>query len=134
MTYDDMLDRAVEASPDIADTGSRFELPDAVVRPEGNVTVFENFQTVADTLGREPGDLLQFLQNELGTSAGIDESGRARLTGGFKQRRVADAVEAYADAYVVCPECGLPDTRLVEKHGEELLKCDACGALSTPGA
>lgn len=133
MAYDDMLDRAVEESPEIQEGESRLTVPDPEIRLEGNVTVFENFQSVADTLDRDPADLLQFIQNELGTSAGIDERGRARLTGDFRQRRVADAVDAYTGAFVICPECGLPDTRLVTEHDEELLKCDACGALSPTG-
>ncbi|WP_435129537.1 translation initiation factor IF-2 subunit beta [Halobaculum sp. D14] len=130
MQYDEMLDRAIEESPDIENGESRFEVPDPDVRPEGNVTVFENFQDVVDRLDRDESDLLKFLQDELGTAAHIDERGRARLTGDFKQRRVGDAVEAFTDTYVICPECGLPDTRIVDERGTEMLKCDACGALS----
>ncbi|WP_136603361.1 translation initiation factor IF-2 subunit beta [Salinigranum halophilum] len=130
MDYDDALNRGLKRSPDIEETGSRDEVPDASVRPEGNVTVYENFQATADRLGREPDHLLKFLQSELGTAAKIDEAGRARLTGSFKQSRVQAALEAYADAFVRCPECGLPDTRLVTENGATMLKCDACGALS----
>lgn len=133
MEYDDMLDRAVEASPDVDRGESRFEVPDVTVRQEGNVTVVENFRTVADALGRDPADLLQFLQTDLGTAASIDGNGRARFTGEFKAGRVGDAVETYTGAYVVCPECGLPDTRLVDEAAVEMLKCDACGALSSTG-
>ena len=130
MDYEDQLDRAIDETPDIEDGGDRFQVPDPEVRPEGNVTVYENFDATADRLGREPSDVLKFLQSELGTSARIDESGRARLTGDFKQRRVADALDAYVEAYVRCSECGLPDTRLVEQQGATVLKCDACGAIS----
>lgn len=133
MEYDDMLDRAIEETPDIDERGSRFEVPDPAVRPEGNVTVVENFQELVDTLNREESALLKFLQDELGTAARIDESGRARLTGDFKQGRVADAVEAYTEGYVICSECGLPDTRIVEQGGTDVLKCDACGAISSLG-
>ena len=133
MDYDDMLDRAVEDTPDIDERGSRFEVPDPEVRPEGNVTVVENFQDLVDRLNREEADLLKYLQDELGTAAAIDESGRARLTGDFKQRRVAAAVEAYTDGYVICSECGLPDTRIVEQGGADVLKCDACGAITNLG-
>ncbi|UIO98682.1 translation initiation factor IF-2 subunit beta [Halobaculum sp. CBA1158] len=133
MDYDDMLDRAVEETPDIDEHGSRFEVPDPEVRPEGNVTVIENFQTLVDRLNREESELLKYLQDELGTAARIDESGRARLTGEFKQRRVADAVESYTDGYVICSECGLPDTRIVEQGGADVLKCDACGAITSLG-
>ena len=130
MDYDDALNRGLERAPDIDETGSRYDVPDASVRPEGNVTVYENFQATADHLGRDPEHLLKFLQSELGTAAKIDETGRARLTGSFKQSRVQEALETYADGFVRCSECGLPDTRLVTENGATVLKCDACGALS----
>jgi translation initiation factor 2 subunit 2 len=73
---------------------------------------------------------MKFLQNELGTSGHIDESGRARLTGEFGQRRISEAVEAYSDEFVLCPECGLPDTKFERNQGALLLRCEACGARS----
>jgi translation initiation factor 2 subunit 2 len=130
MDYEDQLDRALDETPDIEDGADRFEVPEPNVRPEGNVTVYENFDETVDKLDREPTHVLKFLQSELGTSARIDESGRARLTGDFKQRRVADAIDAYVESFVRCSECGLPDTRIVEEQGAKVLKCDACGALS----
>ena len=130
MEYDEQLDRALEQSPDIAESGSRFEVPDPEVRPEGNVTVWENFEAVYDRLARDPEHLVRFMQSELGTSAQIDDKGRARFTGDFKQRRVADALASYVDGFVTCSECGSPDTRLADEHGTTMLKCDACGALS----
>jgi len=133
MDYEDGLDRALERTPEIEGGGNRFEVPEPEVRQEGNATVVENFQSIADRLGRDPEDVLKGLQSELGTNAGIDESGRARLTGAFDRDRVADAVEAYTDAFVLCPECGLPDTRLGTERGAEVLRCDACGAVSPAG-
>jgi translation initiation factor 2 subunit 2 len=131
MGYEDNLDRALEETPDIDDAGSRFEVPDPEVRSEGNVTVYENFQSTTDRLGRDDSHLLRFLQSELGTSARLDDRGRARFTGTFKQRRIDDALDAYVDGFVRCSECELPDTRLVEEQGTTVLKCDACGALSS---
>ncbi|WP_311173185.1 translation initiation factor IF-2 subunit beta [Halobellus ordinarius] len=131
MDYEDQLDRALEQSPEIASGGDRFEVPDPKVRPEGNVTVWENFEAVHDRLARDPDHLMRFLQSELGTSAQIDDRGRARFTGDFKQQRVADALEAYVEGFVTCSECGSPDTRLVDERGTTVLKCDACGALSS---
>lgn len=130
MDYDDMLDRAIDETPDIQGGNERFEVPSPEVRQEGNATVFENFQSVCSTLGRGVEHVMKFLQNELGTSGHIDESGRARLTGSFGEGRLADAVEAYTDEFVRCPECGLPDTRLEHEQGATLLRCEACGARS----
>ena len=130
MEYDDMLDRAVGEAPDAQSDGSRFELPTPSVRHEGSETVVENFPAVADRLARDPADVLRHLQEELGTAARIDDRGRARLTGNFKPRRVEAAVEAYTRTYVVCPECGLPNTHLETDAGTTLLVCEACGARS----
>ena len=130
MDYDEMLDRGLEEAPDIEGGSGRFEVPSPDVRQEGNVSVVENFQAICDDLDREPDHLMQFIQNELGTSGHIDESGRARLTGEFRADRIESAVEAYTERYVICPECGLPDTRLEREQGAVLLRCEACGARS----
>ena len=133
MDYEDQLDRALEETPDIEGSGSRFSLPDPEVRQEGNVTVYENFQPTLDTLDREDTHLMKYLQNEMGTSANIDERGRLRLTGEFRPSRVREAVEEYAEGYVLCSECGLPDTRLETENGAKVLRCEACGARSATG-
>ena len=128
MDYDEMLDRAIDDTPEIEDTGERFEVPAPDIRQEGNATVFENFQAVCDRLSREAEHVMKFLQTELGTSGHIDERGRARLTGEFRTERIADAIDAYTEGFVICPECGLPDTKLVTHRGADMLRCDARGA------
>lgn len=130
MDYEDMLDRGIEETPDIEGSAQRFDVPTPEVRQEGHASVFENFQNVCNDLGRSESHLLKFLQDELGTSAQIDESGRARLTGEFSDDRIHDALDAYSDRYVLCSECGLPDTNIVREQGAEVLQCDACGARS----
>ncbi|MFC7076257.1 MULTISPECIES: translation initiation factor IF-2 subunit beta [Haloarcula] len=130
MEYDSMLDRAIEETPEIDGTSERFEVPDPEVRQEGNTTVFENFQAVCRRLDREPDHVMQFLQNDVGTSGHIDESGRARLTGAFDAARIGNGIDEYVEQYVLCPECGLPDTRLEREQGAIIRRCEACGARS----
>lgn len=130
MDYDDMLDRAIEDTPDIESGSDRFDVPDPDVRQEGNMTVYENFQATVRRLDRDEEHVMKFLQDELGTSGHIDESGRARLTGEFGQRRISEAIDAYTEEFVICSECGLPDTRLIREQGAVLLRCEACGARS----
>ncbi|CCQ32836.1 Translation initiation factor 2 subunit beta protein [Halorhabdus tiamatea SARL4B] len=130
MDYDDMLDRAIEDTPDIESGTDRFDVPAPDVRQEGNMTVYENFQATVRRLDREEEHVMKFLQDELGTSGHIDESGRARLTGEFGQRRISEAIDAYTEEFVICSECGLPDTRLIREQGAILLRCEACGARS----
>ncbi|GGL23692.1 translation initiation factor 2 subunit beta [Halarchaeum grantii] len=130
MGYDEQLERAMSQSSEAAEA-SRFDVPDPKVRTEGNFTLYENFQDTLDRLDRSQRHVLQFIQNDLGTAAQIDENGRVRLTGEFSQDRIAEALDEYVDEYVLCPECGLPDTNLVRRDDTTQLKCDACGARTT---
>ncbi|SEN78239.1 translation initiation factor 2 subunit beta (aeIF-2b) [Halorientalis persicus] len=131
MDYEDQLDRAMEQTPDIEGNSDRFDVPEPEVRQEGNMTVYENFQDTTSRLGREDDHVMKFLQDELGTSGHIDESGRARLTGEFRQSRIQDALDEYVDEFVLCSECGLPDTKLERERGALVLRCEACGAISS---
>ncbi|MHB9286160.1 translation initiation factor IF-2 subunit beta [Halobacteriales archaeon Cl-PHB] len=130
MDYDDMLDRGIEETPDIETDSARFDVPDPEVRQEGNVTVVENFQNIRRDLGRDEDHVMKSLQNELGTSGHIDESGRARLTGEFRASRIEEAIDSYTEEFVRCPECGLPDTQLEREQGVLVIRCEACGARS----
>lgn len=131
MDYDEQLDRAMEQTPDIEGSSDRFDVPEPDVRQEGNVTVYENFQDTTKRLDREAEHVMKFLQSELGTSGHIDESGRARLTGEFDEDRIRDAIDVYTERFVLCSECGLPDTNVEHEHGALVLRCTACGAISS---
>jgi translation initiation factor 2 subunit 2 len=133
MEYEEGLDRALETTPDIEEAADRLSLPDPEVRQEGAATIYENFQATLDVLNRAGEHVMKHLQSELGTSAHIDERGRLRLTGAFRADRVREAMEAYVERYVRCPECGLPDTRIETERGAEILRCTACGARSPTG-
>ncbi|NHN48781.1 translation initiation factor IF-2 subunit beta [Halostella sp. JP-L12] len=130
MDYDEQLDRAIEETPEIEGTSDRFDVPDPEVRQEGKASVYENFQDTVDRLGRDEDHVMKYLQNELGTSGHIDESGRARLTGEFDEDRIAEALDEYTEEYVLCDECGLPDTQIEREQGVQVLRCEACGARS----
>lgn len=129
--YEAQLDRALAETPDVRVSNDRFSLPDPTVRTEGSRTVYENFQETVDTLAREETHVLQYLQTQLGTSGHIDDRGRARLTGTFDPERIRTAIESYAEGYVLCPECGLPDTKVVREQGALMRRCEACGARSS---
>ena len=134
MDYEDQLEKALGETPDIEGTDDRLDVPDTTVRQEGRVTVFENFQAVCRRLDRNPQHVMKYLQNEMGTSGHVDESGRARLTGEFGADRLDAAIERYVEGFVRCPECGLPDTRLETERGTEIRRCEACGARTATGS
>ncbi|ELY40489.1 translation initiation factor IF-2 subunit beta [Natronorubrum tibetense] len=128
MDYEASLDRAMDDVPDIGGDEERLQIPDAEAQKDGAFTRFTNLGEIADVLSREDEHLHRFIQREMGTSGKFEE-GRGRYNGTFSEQDFDVAVEAYIDEYVLCSECGLPDTRLVREDRTPMLRCDACGAF-----
>ncbi|WP_436344967.1 translation initiation factor IF-2 subunit beta [Natronorubrum sp. FCH18a] len=128
MDYEASLDRAMDDVPDIGGDEQRLQIPDATIQKDGAFTRFTNLGEIADVLSREDEHLHRFIQREMGTSGKFEE-GRGRYNGTFSEQDFNAAVEAYVDEYVLCSECGLPDTRLVREDRTPMLRCDACGAF-----
>lgn len=129
MKYENALDAAFEDLPEHdADAGTRLSIPDPEGETDGSFTRLTNVGAMADALGRKPAHLHRFLQRTFGTSGQFDGN-QARYNGSFSVAEFDDAVEEYAAEYVLCSECGLPDTVLASEDGIDMLRCEACGAF-----
>lgn len=125
-----MLDRALKQVPKAVLESSRFQIPEAEVVIVGNRTILRNFRNLASALNREPEHLIKYLLRELG-AAGNLEGNQAIFQGKFSGNAVNDRVKRYVEEFVICRECGKPDTRL-ERHGRGyMLQCEACGARAS---
>ena len=125
-SYEQMLDRLMEKVPKRTDTGERFVMPKSQTQPDGLKTIIVNFSEVAQALGREEGHLLKFLLKELATSGEIKNK-RVTVFGKFNNFSVDKKLELYVGQYVICKECGRPDTHIIKEGRMHFLKCDACG-------
>lgn len=125
--YDKLLDRARGDLPEDISDHDRFQVPDIDVFIEGNTTIFRNFNDIADSINRDPDKLMKHMLRELGT-AGEKEDGRVVFKGKIPERKIKNKLEDYIEKYVLCSECGRPDTRLVKEGRINILRCDACGA------
>ena len=129
MEYDDALADAFEDLPEHdAEAGSRLSVPDPEGETDGSFTRLTNIAAMADALGREPDHLHRFIQRTFGTNGQFDGN-QARYNGSFSISDFDAAVEEYAAEYVLCSECGLPDTVLAKEDGIDMLRCEACGAF-----
>jgi len=99
----------------------------ARVLREGSRTIIKNFSQIAKAVNRSEEHLYKYLVKSLGT-AGFLESGRLTLQGKFTEDEVQKEIESYVKDYVLCKECGAPDTTLVREERILFLKCMACGA------
>jgi len=125
--YEALLDKAYENITETSGDEGRFTVPRAKVFVEGKTTVLENFADIASVLRRDQDHFMKFLLGELGTSGKIDGN-RAVFNGKFEIEQIRSMVQKYTDDYVICSECGRPDTRLVKDGRIQLLRCDACGS------
>ena len=106
----------------------RFKLPEAEIFYDGNTTVIRNFDKISDAVNRDSDHILKFLLGGLGTAGELD-SGRVVFQGKIPARNIQDKLKEYIDTYVMCSECGRPDTHLVKQGRTLLVRCDACGAF-----
>ncbi|MFP3871628.1 MAG: translation initiation factor IF-2 subunit beta [Candidatus Aenigmatarchaeota archaeon] len=125
--YDSLLKEARENLPEEISHHDRFQVPDIDILQEGNTTILKNFDEIADMINRSPEKVLKFLLGALGT-AGEKEKGRVVFKGKISSAKIKDKIEDYIEKYVLCSECGRPDTRLVKENRIDIIKCDACGA------
>lgn len=126
-SYEELLKKAYTGITEPTDTGERFVVPPVKSYLEGKTTILENFMDIVGTLNREPDHLMKFMLGELGTAGKIDGN-RAIFNGKFETDVLEAIVRNYIDDYVICSECGRPDTRLVKDDRIQMLRCDACGS------
>src|SRR3989344_8358165 len=127
LDYNKLIEEAYKNLPEKGKAAERFETPKVKGHIQGSKTIISNFIAISDTLRREPGHLLKFLQRELATPALIDGP---RLVLGRKLSAsiINTKVKQYAEAFVLCSECKKPDTQLMKEDRISILKCTACGA------
>ena len=125
--YDQLLKRAKSALPQALSSGERFQVPEPDVVTEGKTTILRNFEDIVAAIRRDPNMVLTFLLRELGT-AGVQDGKRVVFKGKVTAQQVADRMKAYIESYVICTECGRPDTHLVKEDRVQMLECEACGA------
>lgn len=121
-----MLEEGMKNLPEKESNTSRFEIPKVQGHIEGNKTIITNFYQIADILGREPEHLLKFILRELATP-GIIKDNRLILGRKISSLQINEKIERYAKTYVLCKNCGKPDTKLLREDRGLMLKCTACG-------
>ncbi len=91
-------------------------------------------QPVTDCVSLSLLDLGNFFGYEIGAKAAFDEKKAERqqayVTGEQDVKDLSRLVEKFINEVLLCPNCGLPETRLVPKDNEIYGQCRACGANS----
>ena len=127
MDYKELYDRARGQLPDKVFEQSRLEIPKIDSLVEGNKTFLVNVKDVLAVMNREVNHFLKFMAGELATSVTM-EGVRAVFAGKHARTTLQSLLERYVKEYVICGECGKPDTVLITETRILRKRCDACGA------
>ena len=128
MDYKIMLEDVRKNLPEAVFLKERFEIPKVLGHIQGNRTVISNFPQIASTLRRDVSHLLKYVLKELAAPGEIKKSGALIMGTKVPAPRINEKIRQYANEFVLCFECGKPDTK-IEKEGDlAYMKCTACGA------
>ena len=125
--YEQLLEEAYGKIKVSENNGERFEIPKAEGHFEGKKTIITNFVQLASIFRRNPEHLQKFLLKEL-AAAGQKEGDRLVLNIKIPSSRINQKIEEYAREFVICRECGKPDTEVFREDRVTFIKCFACGA------
>ena len=127
MEYITLLKKAKAQLPETAVRSERFEIPQVTGHIQGSKTLVTNFAQICTTLNRPQEQILKFLQRELATPATIDGP-RLSLGRKISSELINQKLAQYCKDFVICKECGKPDTKLEKEEKYLFIKCSACGA------
>lgn len=127
--YEILLRKAYEKVKIVSLGSDRFEIPKVKGLVEGKNTIITNITTIASYLRRPVEQLIKFLQKELAASGRLDND-RFIINARLNSDKVNEKIELYAKNFVICTECGKPDSEIVTEKGIKFKHCLACGAKS----
>ena len=123
--YLELLKRGKELVPKTEAKG-RFEIPEAIVQVQGRQTFIKNFKDIAKALRRDPDHVAKFLFIELAVPGSLGNE--LLVQGKFSKDIINRKIEMYVKEFVLCEECGKPDSSLIKTDRLYTFKCEACGA------
>ncbi|MBU4069415.1 MAG: translation initiation factor IF-2 subunit beta [Nanoarchaeota archaeon] len=125
--YEKLLEDAYKKVKQIDISSSRFEIPKVQGHFEGKKTILTNFFQLASHIRRNPEHFQKFMLKELAAS-GHKDGDRLILNIKVPSAKINLKVEQYVKEFVLCKECGKPDTELTKEDRFTFIKCLACGA------
>jgi len=127
MTYEELLDEAYNKVKQIDTSKNRFEIPKVEGHFQGRKTIITNFAQIVSHLRRNSEHFQKFLLKELAASGNRDGD-RLVLNNKIPSAKINPKIEQYAREFVLCKECGKPDTEIKKEDRLTFIHCLACGA------
>jgi translation initiation factor 2 subunit 2 len=75
--------------------------------------------------------MLKFILKELAAPGSLKSNKTVIIGTKVSASKINEKIKQYAEKYVLCYECGKPDTKLEKQDKVMVMKCMACGAKHT---
>ena len=124
--YEALLKKAQKELPETITSTDRFKIENVRGHLEGNKTILVNFKKIIKDMRREPDHALKYILKELATPGKVDGD-RVILGAKVPASKINKKIREYAGQFVLCPDCGKPDTQLTKKDNVTYIRCSACG-------
>jgi len=128
--YQNLLDNAFEKIKTVKKKTERFEILETDSLIQGKKTLIKNLQAMAKNVNRDIQHISKYFAKETGAVSNI-ENGKLMLNSSIPHLKIKQIYKNYVNTFVLCKQCGKPDTKLVVEKGATLLKCEACGAMTS---
>ncbi len=126
MKYEELLEEAFKQMPEKVERKERFEVPEPLIETSKKRTILRNFSAIASVLRRDERHFSTYLFKELATMGEI-QSGSLVFQGRISPELIRKKISDYTKEFVICKECGNPDTKLIKEERLYFIKCEACG-------
>jgi translation initiation factor 2 subunit 2 len=125
--YEQLLDEAFKKIKPIEHSGERFDIPKIEGHLEGTKTVLTNIPQIISYVRRSQDHFIKYLLKELATS-GTMKNNMLILQRIINSSAINDKITDYVKEFVICKQCGKPDTELIKDKDFLFMHCLACGA------
>lgn len=127
MEYSEMLSRVRDSLPESSKNRERFEIIKVQGRVEGNKTILTNFSKICEAFDREKKVVFKCILKDLASPGTLEHKG-AVIGRKVQSSLVNEKIKKFADAFVICPTCGKPETHIIKENNAAYIRCDACGS------
>lgn len=124
--YEELLKKAHERLPEKVETKRRIVVPRVACLYEGNKTKVKNLGEISSRSKRDKKHISKFLLKELATSGSVQDNTLV-FKGRISMEMLHEKILDYVEEFVLCKECGKPDTELIKEGQKFFLVCEVNG-------
>lgn len=115
-----------------SDLHYRYKMPPICIKIEGKgngvKTLISNITTISKSLNRPVVYIIKYAGYELCAQTQCDlKKQKFIINGSYEVQKLQAIVDAFINKYVLCSECGNPETDLIVQKSAVLQLCKACG-------